>query len=554
MNKHSFLILIFSFSLSIAFAQICPSGGITFTTQSQIDNFVVNYPSCNEIRGNILIQTPYPSDPFNTIVNLNGLRNITSIVGNLKISSNYTLSDTEGLSALTTIGGELNVEYNSITNINGLRNLTNVGTNVTLFRNNFLLNLDGLSGLTIVRRAMTISNNDKLTNLEGLNHLTTVAGQIFIGSNFVLSNLNGLRNLTLAGGLNLSSNYAMTSLSGLSSLTSLKGNLLLQFCDNFTNLDGLNGLTLIEGNLYIAYNNKLLSLNGLSNVNKINGYISINNNSLLSNLNSLSNVTSIGNFLTVSGNNALLDISGLQNINPTTIKNTNPSMSNLYLTNNPSLSTCNILNICTLISEAGTTTISGNALGCNSTTQIQAACTALPIELLSFTAKSQSNTNLLTWQTATETNSKSFEIEKSNNGKAWQNIGIVVAKGSHSSYEFVDNAPYPISYYRLNQIDTDGKNEYSKTVSINNPTNPKKTKFTINPNPATSVVNLTFSNSEKGSITIVDALGRVVHKKTIQSTAETNLEQWNTEWVARGLYFVTFSFDNQVSTLKVMLK
>jgi Secretion system C-terminal sorting domain len=52
----------------------------------------------------------------------------------------------------------------------------------------------------------------------------------------------------------------------------------------------------------------------------------------------------------------------------------------------------------------------------------------------------------------------------------------------------------------------------------------KKNKFTINPNPATSVVNLTFSNSEKGSITIVDALGRVVHKKTIQSTAETNLE------------------------------
>jgi Secretion system C-terminal sorting domain len=82
----------------------------------------------------------------------------------------------------------------------------------------------------------------------------------------------------------------------------------------------------------------------------------------------------------------------------------------------------------------------------------------------------------------------------------------------------------------------------------------KKTKFTINPNPATSVVNLIFSNSEKGSITIVDALGRVVHKKTIQSTAETNLEQWNTEGVARGLYFVTFSFDNQVSTLKVMLK
>jgi hypothetical protein len=179
---------------------------------------------------------------------------------------------------------------------------------------------------------------------------------------------------------------------------------------------------------------------------------------------------------------------------------------------------------------------------------------ALPIELIDINAKQKGNTNLLTWQTATETNNKGFEIEKSNNGKAWQNIGFVAAKGSHSSYEFMDNAPLPISYYRLNQIDTDGKNEYSKTVSINNPVNPKKTKFTINPNPATGVVNLTFSNSEKGSITIVDALGRVVHKKTIQSTAETNLEQWHTEGVARGLYFVTFAFDNQVSTLKLMLK
>ena len=55
-----------------AFAQPCLPGGITFSTQDQIDNFQTNYPNCTEIEGGVVIEG---SD----ITNLDGLNVITSI-------------------------------------------------------------------------------------------------------------------------------------------------------------------------------------------------------------------------------------------------------------------------------------------------------------------------------------------------------------------------------------------------------------------------------------------------------------------------------------------
>jgi murein DD-endopeptidase MepM/ murein hydrolase activator NlpD len=175
----------------------------------------------------------------------------------------------------------------------------------------------------------------------------------------------------------------------------------------------------------------------------------------------------------------------------------------------------------------------------------------LPIELVDINAKQQGSSNILSWLTAVETQNKGFNVEKSLDGENWQILGFVKSKGSNSTYQYNDQNPYSLAYYRLNQIDVDGKNEFSKIVSVQRI---DKSSCAVNPNPATNNVNLTFSNEEKGNITVTDALGRIVFLKNIDKKNENASIQWNTENIARGFYFVSFNLDNSLVTKKIVLR
>jgi len=94
----------------------------------------------------------------------------------------------------------------------------------------------------------------------------------------------------------------------------------------------------------------------------------------------------------------------------------------------------------------------------------------LPVELTSFDANVSGAVVVLNWETASEINNDYFQIERSVNGSAWENIGFVEGEGTTTSttrYEFVDENPLTgISYYRLKQVDFDDKFEYSDKVSV----------------------------------------------------------------------------------------
>ena len=94
---------------------------------------------------------------------------------------------------------------------------------------------------------------------------------------------------------------------------------------------------------------------------------------------------------------------------------------------------------------------------------------AIPVELIDFQAKNVQNSNFLTWQTASEGSNKGFYIERSSNGKTFENIGFVKGNGTtahQQNYTFTDNRPLSISYYRLRQEDFDSIKTYSKIVSV----------------------------------------------------------------------------------------
>jgi hypothetical protein len=96
----------------------------------------------------------------------------------------------------------------------------------------------------------------------------------------------------------------------------------------------------------------------------------------------------------------------------------------------------------------------------------------IPVELTSFTAQANGKNIELKWTTASETNNRGFEIERSDfleSGiKEWLQVGFVDGNGTTSeiqSYTFTDNLLTSRKYfYRLKQIDLDGTINYSNEI------------------------------------------------------------------------------------------
>jgi hypothetical protein len=154
--KKSFLLilgLILSFTAS---SQSCLPEGITFLWQADIDSFQTNYPGCTKIEGDVTINS------FD-ITNLNGLSVLTSIGGSLSIYVDV-LSSLAGLENLTSIGGGLIIQNNdSLTSLTGLENLTSVH-NIWFRYNHSLTSLTGLDNVITFGSLIWIADNDTLSD------------------------------------------------------------------------------------------------------------------------------------------------------------------------------------------------------------------------------------------------------------------------------------------------------------------------------------------------------------------------------------------------------
>ncbi len=119
-----------------------------------------------------------------------------------------------------------------------------------------------------------------------------------------------------------------------------------------------------------------------------------------------------------------------------------------------------------------TYTVTGtNATGCSSTNQvIVTVSNPLPVELMTFTARSAGPVSVLNWATATEYNNDYFAVERSADGLAFALLGQVAGAGTSSSlrsYSFTDERPpVAVAYYRLRQVDYVGAATYSPVVSV----------------------------------------------------------------------------------------
>jgi hypothetical protein len=100
-------------------------------------------------------------------------------------------------------------------------------------------------------------------------------------------------------------------------------------------------------------------------------------------------------------------------------------------------------------------------------------CTVLPVEMIKFEGENNNGKNHITWWTVSENNNDYFVVERSNNGVDFREIGTIDGQGNSSELtSYIFNDLYykrgQINYYRLKQVDIDGKYEYHNVISIDN--------------------------------------------------------------------------------------
>jgi Secretion system C-terminal sorting domain len=175
----------------------------------------------------------------------------------------------------------------------------------------------------------------------------------------------------------------------------------------------------------------------------------------------------------------------------------------------------------------------------------------LPIELTSFTANKKNTTTKLTWQTASEKNNSHFAIERSQNGETFSTVGEVKGSGTTittQNYQFTDATPYKgINYYRLRQVDFDGTESVSKTVSVNID-GKGQNKFKVYPTLVQDNLTVEINFEGKSEITVRDLTGRAI---LTQNTEGPSIQVLNLSGFANGLYLLSVRSNDGFETVKI---
>ncbi len=171
----------------------CLTDGAYFHTQTEIDNFQVNYPNCTEIDGELVIGG-------DDISGLNGLNALSTVHGGVYISdwlsTNPLLTSFSGLENITYIGGVLWISGNeAVSDFNGFNNLNYTGGGLVIADNITMTSLSGLDGLNSIGGPFAVTLNPVLINLTGLENLSSIGGEIIIEDNDVLHSLTGIDNI-----------------------------------------------------------------------------------------------------------------------------------------------------------------------------------------------------------------------------------------------------------------------------------------------------------------------------------------------------------------------
>ncbi len=181
----------------------------------------------------------------------------------------------------------------------------------------------------------------------------------------------------------------------------------------------------------------------------------------------------------------------------------------------------------------------------------------LPVNLVSFTGQIAGNNIILNWSTSLELNNSHFEVEKSVDGRNFSVFATVRSSGNAlgGNYQSTDANAFGSGnavYYRIKQVDVDGKHTYTKVIYF--------TKGTITnsfigvyPNPSNGPLQLRFISNGAVKATILqilDVSGKTVASARLNVQAGLNDIPFDVSGLSQGTYMIKLSgFDFKTITI-----
>ncbi len=187
----------------------------------------------------------------------------------------------------------------------------------------------------------------------------------------------------------------------------------------------------------------------------------------------------------------------------------------------------------------------------------------LPVTLTRFDAKRQDANTLLSWETASELNSRGYEVQVSTDGRTFRALGFVPSQSegseiSRRTYSYVDDeaGKNGVRYYRLRQMDFDGKGGIYGPQVVNFGKVGALAALMATPNPFSGEVTLTLPAQEStrsGTVLVTDMLGRTVFSQPLLLNAGTSQVQLpELSSLPKGLYHLRLSLNGEQQALKLL--
>ena len=420
------LILFFFFLLSHLLYSQCPVGNVNLLTQNQVDDFIVNYPTCEIIDGDLIIGSSVTNISVLTsikriegslrilgseIVSISNFDDLDFIGGDLEITDTSELIEINGFINLISIGNNLrihsnNINTNGLVSITGFGKLQSVGGDLSIDNNLVLITVSGFQNLTSIGDWLVINHNDSLQSIPKFEELLSVLGRLEFWGNDSLISIEGFHKLETIGGiigdndggdLNIKGNGSLISIIGFEKLEkiyrhfSIAGNNITTIPlfnaletigagfevsnTGIIHLSGFDNLTFIGSWFTLIDNNNLTMIDGFNNLILINGVVQIITNNALESIIGLNSLTTVGGLMQFNFNPSLTALTGLENLIDVGSRANSPSDYMLLITGNISLTDCSaICNLLALNGVAGLIQISGNPSMCSSQAEIEQDC------------------------------------------------------------------------------------------------------------------------------------------------------------------------------------
>jgi hypothetical protein len=185
----------------------------------------------------------------------------------------------------------------------------------------------------------------------------------------------------------------------------------------------------------------------------------------------------------------------------------------------------------------------------------------VPVRFSSFTVTKNGNDALLNFTVQNETAvTDHYEVERSVDGYTFEKVKLLAKLNNGNSTNVYDVIDYNLSsiknsgiiYYRIKQLDTDGRSAYTEIRYVR--MSDKGGLISVYPNPAKEFTMLKVDAAEEGdiNITLVNAEGRQLQTTVLKAQKGINLKRIDMANLPAGTYMLRAMISGELKTIGVI--